>query len=70
MLNYEKLYRILFNGITDALMNLDKNTVDAAKARLILAQQEAENYYILDGESDAAPPHRGRILKLKREPSL
>ena len=46
MLDYEKLYRILFNGITDALEVLDKEGDLSAKLALIRAQRAAEEHYI------------------------
>jgi hypothetical protein len=46
MPDYEKLYRILFNGITDALEVLDKEGDLSAKLALIRAQRAAEEYYI------------------------
>ena len=46
MPDYEKLYRILFNGITDALEVLDKEGDLSAKLALIRAQRAAEEHYI------------------------
>jgi hypothetical protein len=51
MLNYEKLYRIIFNGITDALDSMDKEGYSQAKMKLVSAQQAAEEYFI-SGEED------------------
>jgi len=52
MPDYQKLYTLLFNAITDALEELDRLRVSEAKQRLILAQQEAEERYI-SSEEDA-----------------
>jgi hypothetical protein len=46
MLDYEKLYRILFNGITDALLCIEAKNYPEAAFTLIRAQQQAEDYYI------------------------
>lgn len=45
MLDYQKMYCVLFNAITDALELIGKNP---AKARdlLMLAQQQTEELYI------------------------
>jgi hypothetical protein len=52
-MDYEKLYRILFNGITDALEAYETEGYQSAKDTLIRAQQAAEDYYIEgDGEDD------------------
>lgn len=49
---YQKLYLMLFNAITDALELLDRDRL-LARARLTMAQQQAEEYYInYGGESD------------------
>ena len=45
-MNYEKLYHLLFNTITDALEQLEKQNYGTAKETLIAAQQEAEEIYI------------------------
>ena len=45
-MNYEKLYHLLFNAITDALEQLEKQNYGTAKETLIAAQQEAEEIYI------------------------
>ena len=54
MLDYEKLYRILFNGITDALEAYEQEGDLRAKEVLIKAQQAAEDYYI-EAEEGSAP---------------
>jgi hypothetical protein len=50
MMDYEKLYRILFNGITDALDVFEREGYQCAKEVLVKAQQAAEDYYIESGE--------------------
>ena len=51
MVDYEKLYRILFNGITDAIRDIDHDHFGLAKARLVSTQQKAEELYINEEES-------------------
>ena len=46
MANYEKMYSLLFNAITDALEKLEKQNLGDAKDILISAQQKAEDLYI------------------------
>ncbi|MBO5645984.1 MAG: hypothetical protein J6S59_02585 [Clostridia bacterium] len=46
MADYQKLYHILFNAITDAVEQLDEQHFAAAKALLIEAQQRTEEEYI------------------------
>ena len=41
-----KMYRLLFNAITDALRELDAGDETAAGALLIAAQQETEEQYM------------------------
>ena len=45
-MNYEKLYHLLFNAITDALEQMEKQNFGTAKETLIAAQQEVEEIYI------------------------
>ena len=45
-MNYEKLYHLLFNAITDALEQMEKQNYGTAKEVLIAAQQQAEDIYI------------------------
>lgn len=45
MPDYQKMYCVLFNAITDALEEMERN-VDTAKERLISAQQQTEELYI------------------------
>ena len=46
MANYDKMYSLLFNAITDALEKLEKQNLGDAKDILISAQQKAEEIYI------------------------
>ena len=46
MPDYEKMYHLLFNAITDALEQLEKQNFGSAKDLLIAAQQQAEEIYI------------------------
>ena len=45
MPEYQKMYCVLFNAITDAIEEMGRN-VGVAKERLILAQQQTEEIYI------------------------
>ena len=45
-MNYEKMYHLLFNAITDALAQIEKQKYGDAKSTLIAAQQKAEEMYI------------------------
>ena len=45
-MNYEKLYHLLFNAITDALEQMEQQNYGTAKETLITAQQEAEENYM------------------------
>ena len=45
-MNYEKLYHLLFNAITDALEQMEKQNFGTAKETLIAAQQQAEEIYM------------------------
>ena len=46
MENYQKMYSTLFNAITDALAQIEKQNYCDAKSTLIAAQQKAEEMYI------------------------
>ena len=46
MENYQKMYSTLFNAITDALAQIEKQNYGDAKSALIAAQQKAEEMYI------------------------
>lgn len=56
MPDYEKLYRIVFNSITDALDAIDGEDYQRAKKVLVKAQQAAEDCYVEDGEDEDGPP--------------
>ena len=45
-MNYEKMYHLLFNAITDALEQMEKQNYGTAKDLLITAQQKAEEIYM------------------------
>ena len=45
-MEYEKLYHLLFNAITDALKKIKGQNYGDAKDLLIAAQQKAEEIYI------------------------
>ena len=46
MPDYEKMYHLLFNAITDALEQIEQQNFGIAKDLLIAAQQEAEEIYM------------------------
>ena len=46
MADYDKMYSLLFNAITDALEKLEKQDFGDAKDILISAQQKTEELYI------------------------
>ena len=46
MPDYAKMYRLLFNAITDALRKLDAGDETAARELLIAAQLDAEEMYM------------------------
>ena len=46
MENYQKMYFLLFNAITDALAQIEDQNYGDAKDILISAQQKAEELYI------------------------
>ena len=46
MPDYKKMYLTLFNAITDALEEMEKQNIGLAREQLIAAQQEAEDIYI------------------------
>ena len=45
-MEYEKLYHLLFNAITDALEQMESQNYGDAKELLVAAQQKAEEIYI------------------------
>ena len=46
MADYDKMYSLLFNAITDALEQIEQQNFGSAKDLLIAAQQKAEEIYI------------------------
>ena len=46
MPDYEKMYHLLFNAITDALEQIEQQNLGIAKDQLISAQQKTEELYI------------------------
>jgi len=48
-MDYQKLYHLLFNAMTDALQQMEAQNFGASKELLTTAQQRAEEMY-LDGE--------------------
>ncbi|WP_325201331.1 hypothetical protein [Oscillibacter sp.] len=54
MPNYQKMYAIAFNAISDALEELDKLNIGAAKEHLKEAQFHTEELYIAQDEEDPA----------------
>ena len=45
-MNYEKMYHLLFNAITDALEQMEKQILGSAKDLLTTAQQKTEEIYM------------------------
>ena len=45
-MNYEKMYHLLFNAITDALEQMKKQNLGSARDLLTTAQQKAEEIYM------------------------
>ena len=50
MPDYERMYHLLFNAITNAVEHLKNGKAETACNVLICAQQEAEEVYIEAGE--------------------
>ena len=46
MVNYQSLYTLLFNAITDAIDQIDRQNYGMAKELLIQAQQQSEEAYM------------------------
>jgi len=51
MPDYQKLYAILFNAITDALRKIDRLQIKEARQLLIRAQQETEERDLSDDDT-------------------
>ena len=45
-MNYEKMYHLLFNAITDALEQMEKQNLGSARDLLTTAQQKTEEIYM------------------------
>lgn len=45
-MDYEKLYHLLFNAITDAVEQMESQNYGDTKELLVAAQQKAEEIYI------------------------
>ena len=58
MENYQKMYSTLFNAITDALAQIEKQNYGDAKSTLIAAQQKAEEMYIIAQNLNRSSPER------------
>ena len=58
MPDYEKMYHLLFNAITDALEQIESQNYGNAKAQLISAQQKAEEIYITAKNKKSSTPKR------------
>ena len=57
MTDYESMYRVLFNCMTNAVRNIENQNYGFARLLLINAQQQAEEFYMqADGETDGAAP--------------
>ena len=50
MLDYQKMYYLLFNAVTDALELLETHAYREAITALIHAQQDTEQIFIVSGE--------------------
>ena len=63
MPDYQKMYFHLFNAITDALVQLERQNYGLAAERLKAAQVDGENAYLT--EDDAANTERATISEGK-----
>ncbi|MEA5152980.1 MAG: hypothetical protein VB039_10325 [Oscillospiraceae bacterium] len=54
-MNYKKMYFFLFNGITDALAELEKNNKAMAVQILLEHQRASEEMYISERDTRGAP---------------
>ncbi len=50
MVDYEKMYKVLFNGITDAIGDMEQQNFGFAKLTLMETQQVAEEIFQEAGE--------------------
>ena len=53
MENFPRYYTLLFNAVTDAIADIDQKNYGAARARLVKAQQDAEDAYLDAGDEEA-----------------
>ncbi|MBQ0038590.1 MAG: hypothetical protein KBS74_07975 [Clostridiales bacterium] len=51
MINYQELYHLLFNAVTDSIRDLEQANYGLAMARLMEAQQECEARYMAQDET-------------------
>jgi hypothetical protein len=49
MVDYEKMYKALFNGTADAIVSIELHNYGQARDSLVKAQREAEDIYA-DGD--------------------
>ena len=59
MSHYQKMYSVLFNAVSDALEELDKLNIGAAKEYLKEAQFHTEEIYMSQDGGDAAQEEKG-----------
>ena len=59
MADYNKMYLLLFNAISDALEQMQSQNYGNAKDMLIAAQQKAEDIYITAEDWTRSSPERG-----------
>lgn len=45
MVDYEKMYKALFNGISDAIVSIELHNYGLARDSLVKAQREAEDIF-------------------------
>ena len=48
MADYQRLYTLLFNAVTDAVEQMEQQNYGAARDILVAAQQNAEELYIAE----------------------
>lgn len=59
MSNYQNMYSVLFNAVSDALKELDKLNIGAAREYLKEAQFHTEEIYMSQDGGDAAQEEKG-----------
>jgi hypothetical protein len=52
MVDYEAVYRVLYNGIMDAITDIEKKNYGFARLTLMKAQQAAEDIFLEAGDLD------------------